>query len=142
MDNVHIAINSNNNNVTTNITTSQTISRTYIISVYTGYGVETNQIDVINTLTDKDKDAIIKSSRLALDKIVELVHLGSTISLKKTYSNQSNEKVCVQIRRPVKNFTKVDKTWLLDDLFEQRSSDLESIYNDLVEEKTIQPDTD
>jgi hypothetical protein len=54
-----------------------------IISVYTGYGVETNQIDVINTLTDKDKDAIIKSSRLALDKIVELVHLGSTISLKK-----------------------------------------------------------
>jgi hypothetical protein len=68
MDNVHIAINSNNNNVTTtNITNNITNN---IISVYTGYGVETNQIDVINTLTDKDKDAIIKSSRLALDKIV------------------------------------------------------------------------
>jgi hypothetical protein len=61
-------------------TTSQTISRITSFPSILGYGVETNQIDVINTLTDKDKDAIIKSSRLALDKIV--VHLGSTISLK------------------------------------------------------------
>jgi hypothetical protein len=59
MDNVHIAINSNNNNVTTtnNITN---ITNNISFPSILGYGVETNQIDVINTLTDKDKDAIIK----------------------------------------------------------------------------------
>jgi hypothetical protein len=42
----------------------------------------------------------------------------------------------------VKNFTKVDKTWLLDDLFEQRSSDLGIDIQRFSGRKTIQPDTD
>jgi hypothetical protein len=118
MDNVHIAINSNNNNVTTtnNITN---ITNNISFPSILGYGVETNQIDVINTLTDKDKDAIIKSSRLALDKIRPF---GSTISLKNVIVTNLTKKYAYKYDDREK-FHESGQNVVID-LFEQRSSDL------------------
>jgi hypothetical protein len=142
LDNTHIAINGNNNNVmnNSNNTTNNITNINITFPSILGYGVETQHLTVAGTLTEQDKYAIINSFEKALDKIVEIVQCGERDSFKNVIITNLTKKYAYKYDESVKNFTKVDKSWLLNDMIYRRTQDLETIYEEFVDQKKISND--
>jgi hypothetical protein len=111
IDKAHIAINGNNN-VVNNITNNVTNHITFPDSGHRGFVQPAHERDVC--FNRAGKLWLMDKPTASLDRIMNMVHCGEYDFFKNVIITNLTKKYAYKYDKSAKNFTKVDKTILLD----------------------------
>jgi Na+-transporting NADH:ubiquinone oxidoreductase subunit NqrC len=93
-------------------------------------------MSVMYVLTEQEKLWLMDKPTASLDRIMNMVHCGE-YDFKNVIITNLTKKYAYKYDKSAKNFTKVDKTILLDAIVSGRVADLEEIYKEFVEQKKL-----
>jgi hypothetical protein len=85
-------------------------------------------MSVMYVLTEQEKLWLMDKPTASLDRIMNMVHCGEYDFFKNVIITNLTKKYAYKYDKSAKNFTKVDKTILLDAIVSGRVADLEEIY--------------
>ena len=131
--NSHNNINSNNTQ-NNNIQNNNVVNNTFQL---VGFGKE----DIIDLLTMQEKKQIMNAKFCCLEKLVEIIHCGKYDQFKNIIITNMKDNYIYKYDEDKENFVLAMKSNVLNSLLDCRVSDIEVIYNELVENNKLDKNT-
>lgn len=125
------------NNSTINLHNTNNIQNNYNNYQIVGFSKE----DIVDLLTMQEKKQIMNSRFSCLEKLIEIIHCGKYNQFKNIIITNMNNNYMYKYDDEKKQFVLSTKSSLLNSLIDYRVSDIEIIYNELVENNKLDDKT-
>jgi hypothetical protein len=126
--------NTQNNTQNNNIQNNNVVNNTFQL---VGFGKE----DIIDLLTMQEKKQIMNAKFCCLEKLVEIIHCGKYDQFKNIIITNMKDNYIYKYDEDKENFVLAMKSNVLNSLLDCRVSDIEVIYNELVENNKLDKNT-
>jgi hypothetical protein len=129
----------NSHNIGNNSNNNNKIQNNYITNTFqlVGYGKE----DYLELLTMKEKKEIINSRYCCLEKLIEIINCGIYDQFKNIIITNAKDNYLYKYDELEGKFMLSSKSEILNDLVTSRVTDIEIMYNELVEKNKINEKT-